>query len=276
MKYKLAVFGSPVSHSRSPWIHQQFAAQFGLDIDYQKIEATSESFVKLIQQFKNSGAIGANVTAPFKIEAYHLANEVSNRAKIAGAANTLLFRQDGPIFADNTDGLGFIRDITQNLQYSLAQKRILILGSGGATRSILSALLQQQPKEIILIDKVTKQALDVAEALHSTAKQYDVPLIVHSYPNSHDTVFDVVFDATSAWHNLPIMPATLNFSSNSMAYDLKYASCDTIFISWAKQQNATITKDGIGMLIEQAAVGFEIWTGYQPDTKSVIQAAKTI
>ena len=263
MHYELRVIGNPIAHSKSPFIHHEFAKQAGLSVNYERVLAPLDGFVETVLTLKKSGIFGANVTLPFKEDAYKIANDVSQAAKRAKAANTLCFKPEG-IYADNTDGVGLITDITEHIGYPLTAKRILICGAGGAVRGILYPLLSEQPASLTLVNRKQEKA----DAL---AKEFSDLMPIHAigYEDLDQQVFDVIIDGTSFSKDpLPLLFTTVQLSQNSLAYDLKYGQ-NSSFLAWTKERNATHIHDGIGMLVEQAAAAFQLWTGFKPKTDSV-------
>ena len=269
MQYKLAVLGHPISHSKSPWVHGEFAAQCGMDVDYQKIDVPLNDFKEMIASLKKN-LQGINITLPFKEQAYQLADKTSKSAQAAKAANTFLFQEDGSIYADNTDGVGLVRDITINLAYPLKDKRILLLGAGGAARGILFPLLETDPQEIVLINRTLEKAQLIFDNFGQPEK-----LKIGTPSDFADQYFDVIIDATSSWDGLPPLPEGIRLSHHSLCYDLKYGKDTLPFSPWAHDMKASIVSDGLGMLIEQAAVAFELWTHKKPDTRPIILMAKS-
>lgn len=265
---KFTVIGNPIAHSLSPLIHQEFAKQFNLTIEYTKIEAPLEKFKETVHLFQVMGGTGVNITLPFKQEAFNLAHHVSERAQQAEAANTLKFNSNGMIEADNTDGVGFIADIQLNQNFSLANKNILILGAGGAVRGILPALLETAPNKIVIANRTLITAIQLAEKFNNNQNILScrIPDILGE--------FDLVIDAIS-FSSWPLeLPSTLSLSSNSMVYDLKYQPQPTAIMSWALQNGAKSICDGIGMLVEQAAESFYYWTQLRPTTTNIIAELK--
>lgn len=264
--HRYAVLGHPISHSKSPLIHQQFARQFDFDIDYQAIDVAPGSFEKTVREFMASGGLGCNVTVPYKQEAFELADELSGRAQFAGAVNTLKFEQGQRIFGDNTDGIGLLRDLTINLDQTLFGKRLLVLGAGGAVRGVLAPLMEQAPKALVIANRTVSKAQELATVFSS---------IGDILPSSFDALagqqFDIVINGTAASlsGDVPPLPQDI-FSQNALAYDLMYAKEPTAFMRWALEHGAARISDGLGMLVEQAAESFYLWWGRQPDTASVI------
>ncbi|SMN00908.1 Shikimate 5-dehydrogenase I alpha [uncultured Candidatus Thioglobus sp.] len=262
---KLAVFGNPIEHSLSPTIHTQFAKQVGLDISYDKILAPIDDFNKVARDFIEQGANGFNITVPFKIDAFNLATEHSLNAKTAGAVNTIKVDGDA-LIGENTDGIGLLNDLTKNLEIDLRDKTLLILGAGGATRGILLPLLQQQPARLMIANRTASKAIQLAKDFQSYGKTCGFGL-----EKIKDTPVDVIINATSASLDgkMPNIPAGV--ANGAVCYDLMYGKT-TPFMTWAKDNNASMVTDGLGMLVEQAAAAFKFWTGKQVETKMVIKA----
>ncbi len=265
MKFKLTVIGNPIAHSKSPWIHQQFAKQGGLDVSYDKTESPLDGFKSTVLCLKSRGYGGANITAPFKEEAYRLADIKSEHAKIAGAANMLTFSADGSIYADNVDGRGLITDIQINHNYALKNKKILILGAGGAVRGILHPILETNPQIVIIGNRTESKAKNLAEEF----SQYGNILSLKFNELSDD--YDVIIDGTSftAWP-LPISDEV--FIHCSLIYDLKYSDKLTQILEKATALKVNSCLNGFGMLVEQAAEAFTLWTGFKPDTSLILKA----
>jgi shikimate dehydrogenase len=259
------VLGNPVAHSRSPAIHARFAAQCGQDIAYDAILAPLDGFAATVRQFAAAGGKGANVTVPFKEEAFRLCNRRSARAERAGAVNTLDFSGDG-IFGDNTDGAGLVRDIESNLGLALSGRRILLLGAGGAARGVIAPLLACRPASLFIANR----GADRAESL---ARQFaDIAAVdAGNFAKTTGQIFDVVINATSAslaGESLPL-PARI-YAPDSLAYDMMYGKGETPFLAQARQQGAGRLADGLGMLVEQAAEAFLVWRGVRPETAPVL------
>lgn len=259
------VFGNPIAHSRSPAIHAAFAAATGQDMVYEARLAAVDGFKQAISDFVAAGGKGANVTVPFKEEAFRLSTRLSARAARAGAVNTLAFN-GAEIFGDNTDGAGLVRDITCNLGYALAGKRILILGAGGAARGAIAPLLAAQPASMFIANR----SGDKAEAL--AAAFADMALIEGgNFAKARGKSFDLVINATSAslsGQSLPLPPGL--YAAESLAYDMMYGKGETPFIAQARPQGAARCSDGLGMLVEQAAEAFLVWRGVLPETAAVL------
>jgi shikimate dehydrogenase len=265
MTKRYAVFGQPVLHSLSPRIHRAFAQQTGVVIDYTAIESAPGDFPAALAAFARSGGEGANVTLPHKQRAAELCNLLSNRAKRAGAVNTLIKHGNGWL-GDNTDGVGLVRDLTDRHRLDLRQRRTLILGAGGAARGVAPALLDAGIGELFIVNRDAQKA----DAL---ADQLGQPDRVHTrYMSDLAQIgeFDLVINATSAARHgtLPTLPMTL-FGPRSAAVDLSYGEAAVPFLAWARALGVRDFLDGLGMLVEQAAESFYLWHGRRPDTVPV-------
>ncbi|MDQ6917491.1 MAG: shikimate dehydrogenase [Pseudomonadota bacterium] len=263
---RYAVIGNPVAHSKSPSIHEAFALQTGQDMSYERLLAPFGEFAATAQRFVAEGGRGLNVTVPFKLDAYALAAQRSVRAQEAQACNTLAWR-DGSWYADNTDGVGLMRDLTHNLGQSLSGRDILLLGAGGAARGILGPLLASMPRSVVLVNRTARRADELAAAYAQRG-----PVASMSSPQLSGREFQVVINATSVGVSgeVPesLWPASA-FAPGAIAYDLVYADTPTPFLRWALQHGAARTADGLGMLIEQAAESFALWRGVRPRTEAV-------
>lgn len=262
MSDRYCVFGHPVGHSKSPLIHSAFAEQTGEDLSYEAIEAPLDDFAGAWRAFAAAGGCGANVTVPFKEQAWQLADVLSSRARRAGAANTLMLGRDGKTYGDTSDGIGLVRDLQVHAA-PLEGARILVLGAGGAVRGILEPLLANGPAALMIANrtagKAVRLAADFADLGETTGGGFDE--IVGT--------FDLVINGTSASleGELPPLPDDL-FADDALAYDMMYAAEPTVFLRWAAERGAR-TVDGLGMLIEQAAESFFIWRHRRPDTAPV-------
>ncbi|MCH8620325.1 shikimate dehydrogenase [Undibacterium sp. TS12] len=263
---RYVVIGNPIAHSKSPAIHARFAKLTGQQIDYQRLLAPLDSFADTVRGFIADGGKGANVTLPFKLEAFALADELSERARMAGAVNTLKFA-DGRIYGDNTDGIGLVADITRNAGISLAGRRVLLLGAGGAARGALLPVLQERPAELFIANRT----LAKAEELVAEAKGISdsTRLCACRFEDLVQTM-DVIINATSASINdeVPPLAATL-FGAQTLAYDMMYAAAPTAFLRFAAAHGAQC-RDGLGMLVEQAAEAFALWRGVRPASELVL------
>lgn len=267
-KMYCAVIGFPVAHSKSPRIHSAFARQLGVSLEYSAIEIAPGTFAEQVHRHFTDGYTGLNVTVPYKEEAYVLADQLSQRARLAAAVNTLHKTSEG-IVGHNTDGIGLVHDLTERQQIPLTGKRILVLGAGGAVRGVLGPLLEQQPRELV----VTNRTVLKAEQLRDIFAPFGP--IQASSMEALSGSFDVVINGTSASLNgaLPdVSPAILR--PDTITYDMMYGATDTAFNAWAKTHGVARTLDGLGMLVSQAAAAFEIWTGLKPDAEPVMQALR--
>lgn len=274
MTDRYAVIGNPVAHSKSPRIHAMFAQQTGQDISYEKLLAPLDGFVETVNAFREAGGCGTNVTLPFKLQAYELADEVSERARHAQAANTLKFSGDR-VFADNTDGVGLTRDICVNLDFELQDKRVLLMGAGGAARGVLLPLLDARPAILAIANRTVEKALQLAQSNQQLPQGRHTVISGHGYTDLAGHQFDLVVNATSSSlsDELPPLPDQL-LAPGALAYDMMYGKGLTAFLAWAETQNASHLADGLGMLVEQAAESFLIWRGVRPDTGPVIAALR--
>lgn len=258
---KLAVFGYPIEHSLSPQIHTAFAAQSGRQLEYQRILAAPEHFSQRFAEFVASGGVGANVTVPLKEQAVFLCDALSERAEQAGAVNTLIFREGGWL-GDNTDGLGLVRDL-QRLGVRIADARVLIIGAGGAVRGILGPLLAAQAQVIHLVNRTETRAQQLA-AEFSGVTAGDYESAVQNDP------WDLIIQASAASLHGELPPLSENILHGApFCYDMVYGAQPTVFLQWAEQSGCKIA-DGLGMLVEQAALSYQAWTGEQPQTELVL------
>ncbi len=266
---QFTVIGNPIEHSLSPEIHQLFSQQSNIKLEYTKTLGESGGFNQAVQHFMASGGKGLNVTVPFKLEAYSLCDQSSERAHLAGAVNTLWFDK-GEICGDVTDGIGLVRDIEGNHGVSIRGSRVLIIGAGGAVRGVLQAVLEACPQELRICNRTHGKALDLAELFASRG-----PVRAVEMKSLAGESFDIVINGTAAslGNTLPAMPADV-FHGVNLVYDMMYAHQPTIFMKWALNQGAKKAVDGLGMLVEQAAVGFEIWHGVKVQTAPVIAALR--
>lgn len=270
MTDRYAVIGHPVEHSKSPQIHAAFASQTGQDIRYEKVLAPLDGFVPTVAAMRAAGFKGANVTVPFKLEAFHLANRLTERASDAGAVNTLLFDADG-VRGDNTDGVGLVRDIQQNLGVAIHGRRVLLIGAGGAAEGVLHPVLEQQPALLVITNRTLDKALSMVKKVEERGDLRLVSVQAQAFDELRGQAFDIVINATSAGlsdSELPL-PAGI-FAVGALAYDMMYGR-ETPFMKFARLQQARVA-DGLGMLVEQAAESFYQWRGVRPQTAPVIAA----
>lgn len=265
-----AVMGNPIAHSKSPRIHALFAKQTGQRIVYSAIQVDHGGFKQAVGNFQASGGKGLNVTVPFKREAWELVNERSARAQRAGAVNTMVFRTDGSLFGDNTDGVGMLRDIRDNHERVITGKRVLVLGAGGAVRGVLGPLLDEQPAELVIANRTVDRATELEQEFRAMGNVRGCGF--DALPSQR---FDVVINGTSAslQGDLPPLPDDL-LASQALCYDMMYAAQPTPFMRRAQQHGAKTVLDGLGMLVEQAAESFYLWRGVRPETLAVIVALR--
>lgn len=261
-----AVMGNPINHSKSPSIHAQFAEQAKQDLVYSAMLVPTEGFEPAVKDFFKGHGKGLNITVPFKEQAFQLAASLTPRAQTAQAVNTLILQEDGTILGDNTDGAGLVRDLMINQQQELTDKRILVVGAGGAVRGILQPFLEQDPAQIVIVNRTFEKAQLLAESFKEfgaiEAKTFE----------ELDGPFDLIINGTSASlaGELPPLPEVV-VDASTCVYDMMYAKELTPFLKWAETLGAAKIIDGLGMLVEQAAVSFELWRGIKPDSKQVLQ-----
>jgi len=271
MPDRYAVIGHPVAHSQSPAIHEAFALQTAQDIEYGRVLAPLDGFAETVHNMIASGFKGANVTVPFKFEAYALANQLTERAMDAGAVNTLVFGQDG-IVGDNTDGAGLVRDIQNNLGVAIQAKRVLLIGAGGAAEGVLHPLLAQQPAMLVIANRSLDKALSMVKKVEEQGDFQLVSVTAHAFDDLHGQSFDIVINATSAGLSETKLPLPEDmFAKGSLAYDMMYGR-ETPFMAFAREHGAAIVADGLGMLVEQAAEAFYVWRKVYPNTVPVIKS----
>lgn len=267
---RLAVFGNPVAHSLSPRIHSLFAAQLRLDVDYQAIEATADTFRDEVRALALRGGRGCNVTLPFKREAWELAVTCSDAAERARAANTLVFRDADDWFADNTDGRGLVEDLRARFGPGLTGARICLLGAGGAAAGILGALLAAGPRKVLIANRTLERATDLA------GRHADLGGVESCTPDDigANGPFDLVVNCTSLGHRGAAPPLSAGwFAPGGLCYDLNYGAAAEPLRGNCAAAGIRYS-DGLGMLVGQAALSFELWTGRRPDTAPVLAALR--
>ncbi len=268
MSDRYAVIGNPIVQSKSPFIHATFAESTHQDLVYEAIEAPLGGFGTRVDQFRAEGGRGMNVTAPFKLDAFAYATELSESAKRAGAANCLKFEGER-VVAENFDGVGLVRDITVNLGVRMKGRRVLLLGAGGAVRGALLPFLREEPTELVLVNRTLSKAIVLGEEFAGLG-----PPTVSGYPGLTDLAggYDLVVNATSASlrGEMPPVPPDV-FRGAELAYELAYGKGLTPFLKTAKAEGVTRLADGVGMLVEQAAEAFLLWRGVRPPTGSMIE-----
>ena len=271
-KQRFAVFGNPIKHSRSPFIHAAFAGQCGVRLEYRAVRVELGDFERAASAFFAGGGAGLNVTVPFKEEACALAANLSPRAEQAGAVNTLWPNQDGELCGDNTDGVGLVRDMVANLGWTVQGARVLINGAGGAVRGVLEPLLREAPAQVHIVNRTVSRAETLAQefaALGAVSAGAVADLAGHE--------FDLVINASSAGLSgaAPDLPASV-LTERSCCYDLLYGAQPTPFMRWAAQHAVWAVSDGLGMLVEQAAEAFYVWHRQRPETRPVIHELRGV
>ena len=262
-----AVFGSPIKHSKSPRIHRLFAEQTQQTLQYTAELVPAEQFAQAVKEFFAKGGSGLNCTVPLKELAWAYADSKTERAELAKAVNTLVRQEDGRILGDNTDGIGLVTDLQNNHGIPLKQKRILILGAGGASRGIILPILEELPLSMTIANRTIEKALTLADEFSHKGK-----VIGCGYDDLAGQSFDLILNATSASLSDELPPLAEGLlAEQGSCYDLAYANEPTTFVSWGIRQHAKKSLDGLGMLVEQAAEAFYLWRGVRPDTARVIQ-----
>ncbi|WP_318523405.1 shikimate dehydrogenase [Photobacterium leiognathi] len=261
---KYVVFGNPIGQSKSPFIHTLFARQTSQQMTYTSQLVALDGFVQAADAFFNDGGKGCNITVPFKEQAYQYATTLTERARLAGAVNTLKKLDDGGVLGDNTDGEGLVQDLI-NQQVVLQDQRILLLGAGGAARGVILPLLAQQPKQLVIANRTLSKAQQLAELFSSYGN-----VVALEQAELEDQTFDVIINSTSASlsGDVPAIPSKV-IGANTTCYDMVYGSAITSFNRWAKEHGAIKTLDGLGMLVGQAAESFMLWRGLRPGAKQV-------
>ena len=264
---RYCVFGNPIAHSKSPEIHAAYAAQTGQALRYEKRLAPLDGFAAAVHGFIAEGGKGANVTVPFKLEAVKVANALTIRAQAAGAVNTLHFTDDG-IIGDNTDGAGLVADIVGNAGVAITGKRVLLLGAGGAARGVVLPVLEHRPAQLVIANRTVATAVALAEQFAALGGGDVVSGCGFA---DIEGGFDIVINATSASLGAEVPPVSPSvFAPGALAFDMMYSKSPTVFLQFAAQHGARL-RDGLGMLVEQAAEAFSVWRGVRPATGEVLR-----
>ena len=271
-KQRFAVFGNPIKHSRSPFIHAEFAAQCDLELEYRALRVELGDFERAVTAFFDGGGSGLNITVPFKEAAAAMAAKPTPRASRAGAVNTLWRDAEGVLHGDTTDGVGLVRDMVANLGWTIQGSQVLIVGAGGAVRGILEPLMRELPESVHIVNRTVERAAQLAEEFGGLGR-----LTADGYDSLADRQFDLVINASSAglqgeWPSLP--PGILR--ERCCCYDLLYGAEPTTFMRWSAQNAAWAVSDGLGMLVEQAAEAFYVWHRRRPETQPVIQQLRGV
>jgi shikimate dehydrogenase len=269
---RYVVAGNPVEHSQSPFIHAQFAHATGQPVSYDRLLCPMDAFQATVQAFAEGGGRGCNVTVPFKIDAYRLAARCSPRAMLAEAANVLRFDADG-WYADNSDGIGLVRDIERNAGLTLGGQRMLLVGAGGAAAGALGPLIEAGPHEIVIANRSVDKAEALVRRHASLAHQHGVELAARGL-QAPGSGFDVVINATATSLQGAAIPVAASvLRPGSLALDMMYGPAARGFLQWAEHHGAQ-ARDGLGMLVEQAAEAFHLWRGVTPETQPVLAALR--
>lgn len=264
-----AVIGNPIGHTKSPLLHNSFAEQAQQDMRYIAVEGPLGGFRECVDRLRSEGLLGLNVTAPFKLDAFAYAASLTERARLAGAVNTLNFQGD-QIAGDNTDGIGLVGDIQRNLGCPVQGRRVLLLGAGGAARGAILPFLEQKPAELVIVNRTVSKANDLGEEFSAYG-----PIVAAGYDVLRQEIgghYDIVVNATSASLTGEVPPLHERvFHGCALAYDLAYGKGLTPFLRLAGQGGARQIADGVGMLVEQAAEAFGWWRGVRPDTRAMVE-----
>ena len=270
MTDRYGVIGHPIAHSKSPVIHAQFAQQTGQKLTYEAIDVPPADLATTIDNLIHEGFKGLNVTVPHKNAVVGLMDELSDRARLASAVNTITRQEDNQLVGDNTDGIGLVRDLQRNLRFEIQDADILILGAGGATRGIIPSLLESEPRQILIANRTIERADELVDTFGDNGARLG-NVAACQFEELEDREFDLIINATSAGLDgeVPPFPGSI-IRPDVACYDLSYAMKPTPFLTWAGAQGAKRAYQGWGMLVEQAAASFRIWRGIRPDTKPIL------
>lgn len=268
MTDRYAVFGNPIAHSKSPLIHGLFADETQQVLEYEALLAPIDGFEQSLSEFWLNKGKGANVTVPFKEQAFKLCDELSELAQLAGAVNTLTLLENGHVRGDNTDGLGLVADLQRNFG-SLVGKRVLLLGAGGAARGCILPMLNAGIAELNIHNRTHEKAVVLAELF---AEYGNISAVA---TDDLTASFDIIINSTSSSlsGDIPQIPTSV-IDAETSCYDMMYSKQITSFNSWASSLGANKAVDGLGMLVGQAAKSFELWRGVQPEVSSVLDALR--
>jgi shikimate dehydrogenase len=267
---RYAVLGNPIAHSKSPWIHTMFASQTRQTISYTRLLVDIGGFAEAIARFWQDGGRGANVTVPFKEDAWRWVARRSERAERAGAVNTVVLQDNGSSLGDNTDGVGLVRDLSVNHGVGLEGLRVLILGAGGAARGVLAPVMGEKPASLAVANRTLVKANDLAREFSALGA-----IEASGFAELAGLQFDLIINATAAGLSgqVPPLPAEI-LAPGGCCYDMVYGDRPTAFVQWGRRQGAAKSIDGLGMLVEQAAESFLVWRGVRPETPPVIAALR--
>jgi shikimate dehydrogenase len=265
---RFVLFGHPVSHSWSPFIHALFARQFDHVVDYKLQDVQPDHFRHAVINFFVEGGGGANVTLPHKPAAAEIVNDLSARAERARAVNTIVRRSATELYGDNTDGAGLVTDLTRNLGVTISGARLLILGAGGATRGVLAPLLEQEPREVRIANRTPERAERIRDEFSDLGE-----ISASGFSEVDDRPWDIVINATAASlaGETPELPPRA-VGRDSVCYDMAYGRGETAFMRWSRERGSARAYKGWGMLVEQAAESYLLWHGVRPETKTVMGA----
>ena len=261
-----AVMGNPVAHSKSPLIHQAFAVETGERLSYQAILVPVGGFAAALAEFQRQGGKGLNITVPFKEDACQAMDVLTPRAEQAEAVNTIWFESDGRRFGDTTDGAGLVRDLARH-GIALEDRRLLILGAGGAVRGVLGEVMEQRPAGLLIVNRTLDRARELRDRFSS---HWDIDICGFEELAARGR-FDVVINAIPAGLTAALPPLPDDLVRDGDCYDMVYGDTATPFVTWAREHGARSANDGLGMLVEQAAESFTIWRGVRPQTEPVIE-----
>ena len=263
------VLGNPVEHSRSPWIHARFGQLTGQQLHYAKRLIPLAAFGQGLRAFRAEGGKGCNVTVPFKFEAAGFATMLTGRARLAQACNTLRFDGERDVFADNTDGVGLVNDIQHNAAVALAQRDVLLIGAGGAAAGVLGPLIEARPRRIVVVNRTPDKASSLVQQHRALASEFAVELAASSLTSMAGS-FDIVINATASSLSGAGVPVTGSvLKPGALAYDMMYGPAADGFMAWGRSHGA-VPRDGLGMLVEQAAEAFLVFRGVRPPSAQVL------